>query len=102
MLHRISMKSRDMNITKIVSNSNIFIYFIPPQTSYGNMFGVHNMIHASLKFTNNSKDTAVSLKIFVKNEELQLGPTMSIIILPYNTVIMQLICHSRTLLHMKD
>ena len=46
-----------MNITRVVPNTNILIYLIPPFTVPTNMFVQQNMIHVSLKLINSSKET---------------------------------------------
>ena len=66
-LHFISRKVRDIYITRIVPNTNLLRYLIPPNPACSNMFVEHNLNHVSLKFTHPFKETYGSRIIFVKD-----------------------------------
>ena len=72
MLHSISRKIRDMKITRIVPNTNLLEYLIPPPHASSNIFLEQNLNHVSLKFTNPFKETAGSRIIIRKKERFQL------------------------------
>ena len=72
MLHGVSRKGGDMNITRIVPNINLFKYLIPPPSVSSDMFVEYKLNHGSLKFTNYFKETAGSIIIIRKNGGFQL------------------------------
>ena len=67
MLHSIYRKGRDMNISRIVPNTNLLRYLIDPPPASCNMFVEKNLSHVSLKFINPFKKTAGSRVIIRKN-----------------------------------
>ena len=72
LLLSISRRVRDMKITRIVPNTNLLKYLIPPPHSSSNIFVEHKLNHVSLKFTNTFKETSGSRIIIVKKGGFQL------------------------------
>ena len=72
MLHSIYRKLSAMKITRIVPNTNLLEYLIPPPHASSNIFLEQNLNHVSLKFTNPFKETAGSRIIIGKKGRFQL------------------------------
>ena len=72
MLHNISRKVGDTNITRIVPNVNLLIYLTSQKPISRNMSVEHNLNHIIFKFVNSFKETAVSRIIIGKNGRFQL------------------------------
>ena len=72
MIRSISMKLRDMKITRIVPNTNLLKYLTPPLHSSCNIFVEHKLNHVSFKFKNHFKDTTGSIIIIGNKGGFQL------------------------------
>ena len=67
MLHGEYRKRSDINITTIVTNTNVLRYIIPPMPASSNIFVFQKLNHLSFKFTFNFKDTDI-LRIMNGND----------------------------------
>ena len=72
MIHSIYSKLRDMKITRMVPNTNLLKYLIPPLHASSDIFVENKLNHVSLKSKNTFKETSGSRIITGKKGGLQL------------------------------